>query len=38
MQRGYGAGTPGSEVNTGGNSLVNPQIFQNYPNCYPTGR
>ena len=38
MQRGYGAGTPGSEVNTGGNGLVNPQIFQNYPNYYPTGR
>jgi len=29
-QRGYGAGTPGMEMNTGGNGLVNPQIFQNY--------
>jgi len=30
MQRNFGYGTPGVEMNTGGNGLVNPQIFQNY--------
>jgi len=34
-QQRYGAGTPGMELNTGGNGLVNPQIFQNYLNYYP---
>ena len=33
MQRGV-SGTPGMEINTGGNGLVNPQIFQNL--YYPT--
>jgi hypothetical protein len=28
--RGYGAGTPGMEVNSGGNGLVNPYNFINY--------
>jgi len=30
MQRGMGLYTPYTEMNTGGNGLVNPQIFQNY--------
>ena len=35
-QQRYGAGTPGMEVNAGGNGMVNPQIFQNYLNFAPT--
>ncbi len=36
MQRNLNSGTPGTEVNVGGNGLANPQIFQNYRGYYPT--
>ena len=36
LQQGYGAGTPGMEVNSGGNGLVNPAQFLNYGTYYPS--
>ena len=36
MQRNYNSGTPGMEVNVGGNGMANPAIFQNYKGYYPS--